>query len=270
MADAVPDSLRAVLNRAAALERFQVAHRAPAADLAWLADYHWILRWDLGEGGTHRQRVLTHPSVHLTFISDGRARVDGVVRGVFTETIEGRGRVIGVRFRPGGLRPILGAPVSTITDRRVPVEGIFGREARAVADAIIATPEPGDAILLAEDLLRSAAPDRPDPLVLEASAVVDRIAADPALTRVDRLAAAAGVSTRRLQRLFADYVGVGPKWVIRRYRMQDAADRAAHGTDVDWADVAADLGYADQAHFTRDFTATIGMSPARYARSCAR
>ncbi|MCO5994122.1 helix-turn-helix domain-containing protein [Actinoallomurus rhizosphaericola] len=99
---------------------------------------------------------------------------------------------------------------------------------------------------------------------------MDRIAADPMLTRVDRLATAAGVGTRRLQRLFADYVGVGPKWVIRRYRMQDAADRAAGGTDIDWAALAADLGYADQAHFTRDFTATIGMSPARYARSCAR
>ncbi|MCO5994123.1 DUF6597 domain-containing transcriptional factor [Actinoallomurus rhizosphaericola] len=77
MADAVPDSLRAVLNRAAALERFQVTHRPPAADLTWLADHHWILHWDLGEGDSHRQRVLTHPSVHMTFISDGQARVVG-------------------------------------------------------------------------------------------------------------------------------------------------------------------------------------------------
>ncbi|MEV5704406.1 helix-turn-helix domain-containing protein [Actinoallomurus sp. NPDC052274] len=270
MSDAAPDGPRAVLSPAAAQERFQVAHRAPAADLAWLADYYWILHWDLGEGGSHRHQVLTHPAVHMTFLSDGQARVVGVVRGVFAETIEGRGRVIGVRFRPGGLRPFLDAPMSTITDRRVPVEEIFGRRARAVADTIIATPDPGDAILLVEDLLRSGAPGRPDPLVLEVSAIVDRIAADPALSRVDRLAAAVGVGTRRLQRLFADYVGVGPKWVIRRCRMQDAADRAAGGTDIDWAALAADLGYADQAHFIRDFSATIGMPPARYARAYAR
>ncbi|MEV0407517.1 helix-turn-helix domain-containing protein [Actinoallomurus sp. NPDC050550] len=267
MADAAPQALRAILHRGAALERFQVSHRAPAEDLAWIADYHWILHWNLGEGGSHRQQVLTHPSVHMTFLSDGQARVVGVVRGVFTETIEGRGRVVGVRFRPGGFRPFLGAPVSTITDRRIPVEDVFGPAARAAADAIIAAPDPGDAVALAEDLLRSRAP-RPDPVVLEVGGVVDRIAADPALTRVDRVAAAAGMGTRRLQRLFADYVGVGPKWVIRRCRMQDAADRAASGTDVDWAALAAELGYADQAHFTRDFSATIGMSPTRYARAC--
>ena len=63
---------------------------------------------------------------------------------------------------------------------------------------------------------------------------------------------------------------MGPKWVIRRYRMHEAAARVADGEEVDWAGLAGALGYADQAHFTRDFTATIGMSPARYARACAR
>jgi AraC-like DNA-binding protein len=159
--------------------------------------------------------------------------------------------------------------VSAITDRFMPIEEIFGPEARAVADAIIAAPVADDAIALMEDFLRSRMPDRPDPLIAEMAEIVDRIAADPALSRVDVLAADLGIGIRRLQRLFADYVGIGPKWVIRRYRMQGAADRAASGTDVDWAGLAVDLGYADQAHFTRDFSATIGTSPAQYAQDCA-
>jgi AraC-like DNA-binding protein len=85
---------------------------------------------------------------------------------------------------------------------------------------------------------------------------------------VDDLAAALGIGARRLQRIFAEYVGVGPKWVIRRHRMQEAAERAAAGTGVDWAALAAELGYADQSHFTRDFTRTLGISPAQYARNC--
>jgi AraC-like DNA-binding protein len=82
---------------------------------------------------------------------------------------------------------------------------------------------------------------------------------------VDQLAAATGLTTRSLQRLFADYVGVSPKWVMRRARLHEAAGRADSGEPVDWAELAADLGYADQAHLTRDFTVTIGVSPVRYA-----
>ena len=71
---------------------------------------------------------------------------------------------------------------------------------------------------------------------------------------------------RQLQRLFKEYVGVSPKWVIQRYRLFDAAERIAAGTIVKGADLALELGYADQAHFIRDFK-TVGRSPADYARS---
>ena len=73
------------------------------------------------------------------------------------------------------------------------------------------------------------------------------------------------MTPRTLQRLFADYVGVSPKWVMRRARLHEAAERADSGEPVDWAALASDLGYADQAHLTRDFTVTIGVPPARYA-----
>ncbi|MEO5873514.1 MAG: helix-turn-helix domain-containing protein, partial [Streptosporangiaceae bacterium] len=69
------------------------------------------------------------------------------------------------------------------------------------------------------------------------------------------------------QRLFAEYVGVSPKWVLRRARLQKAATRADRGDTIDWAALAAELGYADQAHLVRDFTATVGLPPARYTRS---
>jgi transcriptional regulator GlxA family with amidase domain len=76
---------------------------------------------------------------------------------------------------------------------------------------------------------------------------------------------ASGLSARTLQRLFADYVGVSPKWVMRRARLHEAAEHADSGEPVDWACLASDLGYADQAHLTRDFTFTIGIPPTRYA-----
>ena len=71
---------------------------------------------------------------------------------------------------------------------------------------------------------------------------------------------------RRLQRLFAEHVGVGPKWVIRRYRLHEVTERMSAGAPIDWAALAADLGYADQAHLTRDFTDLFGEPPTAYAR----
>ena len=115
----------------------------------------------------------------------------------------------------------------------------------------------------AEALLGAVLPDR-DPVAEQAAALVARITADPVLRRVDQLSAASRMSARSLQRLFADYVGVSPKWVMRRARLHEAAERADSGEPVDWASLAADLGYADQAHLTRDFTVTIGVSPTRY------
>jgi AraC-like DNA-binding protein len=116
----------------------------------------------------------------------------------------------------------------------------------------------------AEALLRSVLPER-DPLAEQVAALVSRITDDPGLRRVDQLSASSGMTPRTLQRLFADYVGVSPKWVMRRARLHEAAERADSGEPVDWAVLASDLGYADQAHLTRDFTVTIGVPPSRYA-----
>jgi AraC-like DNA-binding protein len=98
---------------------------------------------------------------------------------------------------------------------------------------------------------------------------VRTVADDPGITRVEGLAERLALSVRRLQRLFERYVGVGPKRVIRRYRLHEAAQRVAQGADQNWAELASDLGYSDQAHFTRDFSALVGTSPARYAKRAA-
>lgn len=96
-----------------------------------------------------------------------------------------------------------------------------------------------------------------------------RIRTDRTVRRVSALARDAGLPVRTLQRLFADWVGVPPKWVVLRHRLHDALERAGRPDGVDWAALAAELGYSDQAHLVRDFTATIGVSPAAYASSSA-
>jgi transcriptional regulator GlxA family with amidase domain len=116
-----------------------------------------------------------------------------------------------------------------------------------------------------EEYLLAADP-RPDPVVADVRALVAQAEEDRSLTRAEQLAERASTSLRSLQRLFTDYVGIGPKWVVARFRILDAA-AAAHGGDlVDWAALATELGFTDQAHLTRAFTAVVGTPPATYAR----
>jgi AraC-like DNA-binding protein len=268
----VPDSAvglgRGVLRQDLAAGRFELTRHEPSALLAPFVDYHWIVRWDLRGQPPHEQAILPHPNVHLVFEASG-AGIYGVDRALFTRVLTGRGQVLGVRFRAGCFRPFWQAPVSQLSDRVVPAARLFGPLAEKTRRAIIDAEGDAEMTGHAETLLCSALPD-PDPLAAQAASLVRLIGADPALRRVDQLSAACGVSVRSLQRLFADYVGVSPKWVMRRARLHEAAERADLGEVVDWASLASDLGYSDQAHLTRDFTDTIGVPPARYARPLCR
>jgi AraC-like DNA-binding protein len=203
--------------------------------------------------------------VHLV-AERGRSGIMGVLTGRFTRELEGRGRAFGVRFRPAGFHPFLGAPVATLTDRRVAVADVFGPAGdRLVAELLAAGGEP-ELAAAAEAFLLARRP-APDPDVALVNQVVDQIMADHDLTRVEDAASRSGIGTRRLQRLFATYVGVTPKWVIRRSRLHEAVERLDEGQQVDLAFLARELGYFDQAHFARDFRAAVGRPPAAYARA---
>ena len=258
-----PGLTRGVLHQRAAASRFRLRQYPPSPDLAPFVDYYWIVRWDLRGQPPHEQAVLPHPTVHLTFEPE-RTAIYGVVTRLFVRRIEGEGAALGVRFRPGGFRPFWPEPIARLTGQIVAADQLLGSAGEQARQVVVTGPD--DAVLVdrVQALLDSIRPTR-DPVAEEVAAMVARIVADPALRRVDELAATLGLPVRRLQRLFADYVGVSPKWVMRRARLHEAALRAEQGGPVDWAALASDLGYSDQAHLTRDFTATIGEPPGRYA-----
>ncbi|MFG2002269.1 helix-turn-helix domain-containing protein [Spirillospora sp. NPDC048911] len=237
------------------------ATHAPAPAAAPFVVFYWHVRWRAPE--PYDTKVLAHPNVHLVF-EEPEPLVYGVDRGLFVRRIEGEGHVLGIKFTPGGFRSFAGGPVIDLADRRVPARHFFGAEIADVNEAVLGS---GDPAARAEAFLLPRLPAEPDPLAGEVAEMVGRITDDPSLTRVAQAARTLGVSTRTLQRLFAEYVGASPKWVLRRARLHEAAARADRGGTVDWAELAADLGYSDQSHLTRDFTATVGTSPAAYARA---
>ena len=254
---------RGVLHPRLAATRFRLGRYDPGPELEPFVHYYWIVSWDLRGRPPHEQQVLPHPNVHLAF-EDAAAEVHGVDRKLFVRRIEGRGKALGVRFLPGGFHPFWKAPVSQLNDCVMPAAELFGPAVERTRQAIMDAGDDQEMVAHAEGMLRGLAPER-DPVAEHVTAMVTRIVSDPALRRTGQLAEVLGVPVRRLQRLFAEYVGVSPKWVMRRARLHEAAERAGSGDPVDWAALSADLGYADQAHLTRDFTATLGVPPARYA-----
>jgi len=100
-----------------------------------------------------------------------------------------------------------------------------------------------------------------------ASEIVYAVAKEREILKVQDLVERYRMDKRTLQRLFARYVGVSPKWVIQRYRLHEAAEQLAASTTLSQSELALNLGYSDQAHFVRDFKAIVGVSPVAYARS---
>jgi len=255
--------VRGVLRPEEAARRFTLARHDPPADLASFVDYFWIVRWDLRGQPSYEQSILPHPNVHLAFEADGAA-VYGIDTKIFTRRLAGSGKVLGTRFRPGCFHPFTRKPISLLNDTVVPAATLLGPSVASASEKIMAAAADEDMTAIAAGLLRAISPPR-DPVAEQVAEMVERITSDLGLRRVGDLTVAFGMTERRLQRLFSQYVGVSPKWVMRRARLHEAALRAGSGEPVDWATLAKDLGYADQSHLTRDFTATLGVPPARYA-----
>ncbi|MEE1744378.1 MULTISPECIES: helix-turn-helix domain-containing protein [unclassified Streptomyces] len=282
---------RGIVDAPSLFAQVRFRRREPAAELRPYLEHYWLIDWDLSE--PYASHLVPHPSVNLVFqrygsgdgpalaedaqFSDegqapedtqgaenaGFAEVSGIGLELFTQKLEGRGRVCGVQFRPGGFRPFAPArPVSEWTGRRLPADEVFTPPA---PPSDVLGPADEDARVAALDTYLLALGPEPDPQAERAMALVDLVRTDRTLRRVDELARAEGLSSRSLQRLFASYVGVGPKWVILRYRIHEALERAESEQRVDWAELAAELGYSDQAHLVRDFTATVGVPPTAFA-----
>jgi len=244
--------------------RYQHARYHPSADLEPFVEHYWSVQWDLRGLAPERAETLPHPSVHMIFERPGGGRVAGVARGKFSRMLEGVGGAIAAKFKPGGFHPFVEASISTLTDKTPAVSTVFGTDGRALERRVSEAAHDRARIALIEDFLRSRNP-QPDTQVAHVSDMVYAVAGDRTILKVDDLVDRYGLNARALQRLFAKYVGVSPKWVIQRYRLHEAAEQLANPS-VNQVELALGLGYSDQAHFVRDFKAIVGTSPAAYAR----
>jgi hypothetical protein len=193
--------------------RFALERLRPPADLEPMVEHHWLVSWDLPGREDYSSEVLPHPSVHLVFEPTGAA-VYGVTRSRYVRRLSGTGWALGTKFRPGGFRPFIPGALSGITDQVLGLGELFGAAGNRLEERCLALRRPTDALEHVHAFLRvrlpAAAADDPDLRLVRR--LTDSMAIAPPGTRVAEIAARHGVSVRTVQRLFSEYVGVGPKW----------------------------------------------------------
>ncbi|MEP7340195.1 MAG: helix-turn-helix domain-containing protein [Acidobacteriota bacterium] len=258
------DKPKGILHSSVREQSFRHARHFPSDDLQFFIEHFWMVSWDLRGQQPHLAESLPYPSVHIV-IEKGRAEVIGVVTGKFSRLLEGQGRVFGIKFKPGAFYPFWKAPVSQLSDGSISIQEVFGTAGELLAQAILAEDEQTKRIAIAEEFLRARLPE-PDENVALINLIIDRTIANREITQVDDIVRLFDMNKRTLQRIFSQYVGVSPKWVIKRYRLHEAAEQLASGEVVDWPKVALELGYFDQAHFIKDFKTIVGESPAEYTK----
>lgn len=253
---------RGILHPLAGLGTFELEREPAPTELHPFVEWTWVVRWRLEKEREHEQATLPFPCVHLVF-EEGAYRVHGPRTQRFVKRLRGEGWVLGVRFRPAGFSGFSRVPLCDLVDRVLPLEAVLGVPSPPPAES----PEVARSRIVA---LLSADPPPQDPAQALANGVVSAIEDDPALSGVEALAKLAGCSPRSLHRLLQKHVGVGTKWLVRRARVQAAAERVARGEHVSWTALASELGYADQAHLIREFRDQVGETPAAYAARCRR
>lgn len=265
-------------------EMLQHAHYSAVTEAAeelrpWVKRY-WSVNWDLAADERYQTATVSEPTINLTleYGDIGRANTNGagiwltgpVTGRRFDVGLFGRGGVIGVNFHLGGTVAFATESPATIRDTTVPARTWFPGIDNDLPVGDHLTTEDGLAAVVSaiESWLLSFRPQMTEGYA-RFRQILGRLD-DPTIISLGDLALHSGTSERSLQRLFQDHCGVGVKQILVRARIRDAIAAFDRGWDGAFGDLAAELGWFDQSHFTADFHRVTGYTPAEYIRAYER
>lgn len=245
----------------------------PQPPLSQFVECFWTLESKQASVPTPPERILPDGCVELilnfgdpfTQHQDGsrfdqpRNFVVGQMTGPILISPTGAVELIGIRFHPGGTLPFFKVPLHEITDRVVKLSDLaqtFEKELleSAADESCLAKRLNAIEAVLLKTVEHSSHNSFVQQLAAE---IVD----SGGLTSIDLLAHHAGISTRQLERRFLNEVGLSPKLLSRILRFQQVF-RAIEYCKGEWAPIALECGYYDQAHLIRDFNQFAQQTPA--------
>jgi len=246
----------------------------PAEPLSRFVDYLW---WLSDRPAHARERIVPTGTQELVINldadvfdirsaeSDGSARrfsgamVSGCYGKYFVIDTRAHANLLGVHFRPGGARAILGLPLGEIADQHVDLDVLWGPVARELRDRVGRASSTHERFRIVQsELLKRLALDSRSRAHPAVALALGRLKDER--SSVGPVAAELGMTSRRFIELFTAEVGMTPKLYARVQRFQSALMQA-HRTRANWTELALAVGYCDQSHLIRDFVSFSGFSP---------
>lgn len=252
-----------VLHRNESEAHYQLRRYFPAAAFNGFIEQCWLVNWQLAGLTEHIQRNLPDPNFHLV-ISHNHVSLLGPVSKAYSYRMAGTGRIIGVKFDYGALNDYLPYPVGQCVDKEFAAKDIFTADIDTI---LLPLYDCADDRVVVECLQHYLAAFI-HPITAQQAAthrMVSLIKQNEDIVSVEQLAAHANLSVRAVQRYFAEYVGLSPKWLIRKYRLSRALEQLENNT-VSILDIVARLEYADQSHLIKDFKQILGITPGSYLK----
>lgn len=236
-------------------------HRLPPPEQAAdLVEWFWIPEWDIDPGRVSRQHVVAYPALNLVVQPDGVELVGASTIATHRD-LTGRGWAVGALLRPASV-------VALTNDPAVLRDHSQRFEAPELHCAVFHEMNDDErrrerAVQAFTDWLADRV-GQIGSVARQANDMATMLMGDPQIVSPEDAAARLAVSVRTLQRLAHRHVGLPPAAMIRRRRLQEAAQRIRERPEHDLAVLAAELGYADHAHLSNDFRAVLGITPTGY------
>ncbi|MBQ4813250.1 helix-turn-helix domain-containing protein [Pseudoalteromonas luteoviolacea] len=251
-----------VLHQTKSAPNYTLRRYFPSPQLSSLVEQYWLVNWDLPEDSQHVQRNLPDPNCHLTFLPN-KCEFLGPVSKVYDYTMHGQNGIIGVKFKLGALACVLPNPIEHYMDTVISMPSFLHCDLAALSKTLSQTDNDKARVHALEQALEPLCGYVKVHHVQQLSALIERIKSNDDIYTVEDLALQSGVSKRTLQRQFKQYIGLSPKYLIRKYRLHAALTLLErHPNDIHH--LVNKLDYADQAHLIKDFKNILGMTPGAY------
>jgi AraC-like DNA-binding protein len=248
------------------IKKYRMVRTPPCEALQPLIEFFYEISWNISAGEKQLLESLPAPSVHLIFMN-GEAEISGPIKQRFSYLMENQGYLFGAKFWPGAFRMICDESPSKLADKRLPAGLIWGDSVLPVKNAFFCADQAGERLSIVQNYLSCLYKPNEEriPVIKKVFADIER---HKSIFTVAQLAALQKMTVRSLQRLFKEYVGVSPKWAIQLFRLREAAVQMESQRFIDFSQLALELGYSDQAHFSKDFKRITGKTPKSYALCC--
>ncbi len=253
-------AITGVLHQSQAQKNYQL-RRYFSDKLANLVEQYWLVNWQLDSEHTHTQKNLPDPNPHLFF--DGTSlKLLGPVSKVYEYQMKNRGAIVGVKFAIGALAEVIDLPMTELIDQERQPDDLLQLDSSKVIAQLQQAKNDKQAVEILEASLAHLNFTLSDKQQFMQQ-LFHQIKHNDRINTVEQLASELNTSVRNIQRYCKQYIGLSPKWLLRKYRLHQMLEQIEQG-NTDIMSLVARLDYTDQAHLIKDVKQMLGITPRQY------